>query len=382
MAGGIRVPFIVHAPALLKEAGTPRRQWIHVIDVLPRCCNSPAPRATATFNGLRTRPMDGHSFAAMLADAQAPQQRQRQYYELQANRGYISCGGEGERPGAVWKIVSLQAPRQPMQLNNWMLFNLALDPAELNDLAAQHPDTLARLVAEFEADATANYVYPLDHRDDLRAITLPPFDLAHAATARDFYPAAQLGASRRRVAFDGRPQLRPERALQLEPRRRRGGAGHWRPLLWCQPVCGPRLPALRLPVVVQPGGAGTGAAAAGGAGVCAGTYRALGERKGLGQVRLKRAGGAGRRRPVAHHRAHPLRRPDAGAEPPRGHQHALCRPGACSATPAALNARASNRGRRRRAHRWWWTKQRCRRAMRANFQKSQQAAQKVGGGVR
>jgi arylsulfatase len=72
-----------------------------------------------------------------------------------------------------------------------MLFDLVEDPAELVDLAAQQPDIVARLVAEFEADASANCVYPLDNRDDLRAITVPPYELAGQSAPRDFLPGAQ-----------------------------------------------------------------------------------------------------------------------------------------------------------------------------------------------
>lgn len=182
MAGGIRVPFIAHWPARIREQGAMRRQWIHVTDLLPTVLDLARIDRPEVFKGLRTRPMDGSSFADMLVNADAPQRRQRQYYELQANRGYISGG---------WKIVSLQAPRQAMELDNWMLFDIANDPTELRDLAAERPEVLQRLVAEFESDATANYVYPLDNRDDLRAITLPPHELARAAQARDFLPGGQ-----------------------------------------------------------------------------------------------------------------------------------------------------------------------------------------------
>ena len=107
-----------------------------------------------------------------------PRQRERQYYELQGNRGYIS---------GSWKIVSLQPPAPTMNLDNWMLFDIAADPTEMHDLAATQPKVLLRLIAEFEAEATANYVYPIDNRDDRRAITLPPHELADASTPRDFY---------------------------------------------------------------------------------------------------------------------------------------------------------------------------------------------------
>ena len=181
MAGGIRVPLIMHWPHRI-EAGGERRQWVHVTDLLPTVLEVIQGDYPELFMGLRTRGMDGASFALALSDAAAPQRRQRQYYELQGNRGYISGG---------WKVVSLQVPRQPIKLDNWMLFDIATDPAELVDLAGQHPEILARLVAEFEEDATANYVYPIDTRDDLRAITVPPHELAQLAEPRDFFVGAQ-----------------------------------------------------------------------------------------------------------------------------------------------------------------------------------------------
>lgn len=182
MAGGIRVPLIAHWPKGIGDTRAMRRQWVHVTDILPTLLDLTGIEYPQVFNGYRTRRMDGASFAATLADASAPQRRDRQYYELQGNRGYIS---------GSWKIVSLQAPSQPADLHNWMLFDLASDPTEIRDLAAEHPDVLSRLISEFEAEATENYVYPLDTRDDRRAVTLPPHEMADASTPRDFYPIGQ-----------------------------------------------------------------------------------------------------------------------------------------------------------------------------------------------
>ena len=178
MAGGIRVPFVAHWPQGIAARGDMRRQWIHVTDVLPTLLELTGGTYPAAFNGYRTRHMDGRSFAASLNQGDAPRQRDRQYYELQGNRGYIS---------GPWKIVSLQPPLQAIKLDNWMLFDIAGDPTETTDLAARHPDVLQRLIDEFEGEATANYVYPIDNRDDRRAITMPPGELADASTPRDFY---------------------------------------------------------------------------------------------------------------------------------------------------------------------------------------------------
>ncbi|OYU98920.1 MAG: arylsulfatase [Burkholderiales bacterium PBB5] len=182
MAGGIRVPFVAHWPQGISTPGATRAQWIHVTDVLPTVLAATGAQRPDAFNGLRTRPMDGRSFSAMLRDPAAPAQRDRQYFELQGNRGYIS---------GAWKIVSLQPPAPAMNLDNWMLFNIADDPTEVHDLAAAQPEVLQRLIAEFEQAATANYVYPIDNRDDRRAITLPPHELADAVAPRSFYRSGQ-----------------------------------------------------------------------------------------------------------------------------------------------------------------------------------------------
>ena len=177
MNGGIRVPMVVHWPAGIRDAGAVRQQWVHVTDTLPTLLDILGTPYPGAFNGYRTRGLDGVSFRQVLTDAGAPQARNRQHYELGGNRGYILDG---------WKIVSLQAPNVRMDLSNWMLFDLSTDPTELDDLARVKPEKLAELVAAFESDAYANYVYPLDNRDIRRALTVPPFLEAQVSEPRTF----------------------------------------------------------------------------------------------------------------------------------------------------------------------------------------------------
>jgi arylsulfatase A-like enzyme len=44
-----------------------------------------------------------------------------------------------------WKII-----RPSQQSPAWQLYDLQNDPSEENDLASQHPDTVARLAADYE----------------------------------------------------------------------------------------------------------------------------------------------------------------------------------------------------------------------------------------
>ncbi|MFL9991810.1 arylsulfatase [Paraburkholderia sediminicola] len=179
MNGGIRVPYIAHWPQGILDGGAIRTQWIHVTDTLPTLLELVDTPYPATFRGHATRGLNGQSFAGMLDDPHQVSRRDRQHYELEGNRGYIRDN---------WKIVSLQPPGTRIDLDNWMLFDLASDPTECDDIASSHPELLAALIAEFEAHAQANYVYPLDNRDSRRGLCVPPFAEASLGQARTFYP--------------------------------------------------------------------------------------------------------------------------------------------------------------------------------------------------
>ncbi len=181
MNGGIRVPMVVHWPAGIVGAGAVRHQWVHVTDVVPTVLDVLGAPYPDRCNGFATRPLDGVSARPLLERADAPAARTRQHFELAGNRGYIEDS---------WKIVSLQPPGRPMDLDNWLLFDLAADATETCDLAATRPDRLAALVAAFDADAQANYVYPLDNRDVRRSLTVPPFLERELAQPRTFHPGA------------------------------------------------------------------------------------------------------------------------------------------------------------------------------------------------
>ena len=181
MNGGIRVPLVVHWPARIRDGGVVRRQWVHVTDLVPTVLDVLGVPYPAQHQGVRTCALDGVSFLPMLDDADAASARRAQHYELAGNRGYVRDG---------WKIVSLQPPGKPIDLDNWMLFDVGRDPGEIDDLAAAHPDRLRELVAAFESDALANDVYPLDNRGVRRSLTVPPYLEASIAQARTFHPGA------------------------------------------------------------------------------------------------------------------------------------------------------------------------------------------------
>jgi len=185
MNGGIRVPCIVSWPARIPDPGAMRRQWIHVTDTLLTILEVCGQAYPAQFKGYQTRSLDGSSYAASLTDARWVATRQTQHYELEGNRGYIS---------GTWKIASLQPPGTAIDLDHWTLFDLESDPTECDNLAERHPDILRRLIAAFEQDARANYIYPLDNRDNRRVLALPPFLEQAYTQPRTYYPGTETVA--------------------------------------------------------------------------------------------------------------------------------------------------------------------------------------------
>ncbi len=185
MNGGVRVPLVAHWPRGIADRGAIRHQFVHVTDIVPTILDLLDARYPESFAGYRTRTLDGVSFRPMLGDATAKSARTRQHYELAGNRGYID---------GRWKIVSLQPPGTSIDLCNWMLFDLENDATETRDLAAAQPEKLRELVAAFDADAYANYVYPLDNRGVRRSLTVPPFLEASVNAQRTFYPGCGTAA--------------------------------------------------------------------------------------------------------------------------------------------------------------------------------------------
>lgn len=178
MNGGIRVPMIMHWPKGIAKTGI-NRDWMHVTDVLPTLLDILGQEYPLQFNGYRTRGLDGEVCSHILKDEACAKPHQAQHYELEGNRGYI----DGD-----WKICSLQPPGQVIDLDNWLLFNLKDDPTEMHNLAGQYPDKLLHLIQAFDADAKANYVYPLDNRDLRKALSVSPEQEAKLNRSHRFYP--------------------------------------------------------------------------------------------------------------------------------------------------------------------------------------------------
>ncbi len=177
--GGVAVPAIVSWPGRFAgSAGGIRQQFAHVIDVLPTVLELVGLSPPDTIGGVPQSHLDGTSFAYLLeADGEAESGRHlTQYFEMLGSRAIHHDG---------WKAVTFHSvgplyddglrANAPFEDDVWELYHVAEDVSESVDLAAQHPERLAEMIARWWDEARRNDVLPLDNRP-LEAIVHPKPD--------------------------------------------------------------------------------------------------------------------------------------------------------------------------------------------------------------
>ncbi len=158
--GGVHVPMIMHWPAgLAEQAGMKRDQFVSVSDIVPTIYELLEIEPPEVFRGIPQMPVTGHSFASVLADADAPATNTCQYFENAGSRAIIA-----EIDGAWWKAVTKHVQGEDFDTEPWELYRLDLDPSELHDLAAAEPDQLRVMQDLWWSEAERHGVLPLDDR--------------------------------------------------------------------------------------------------------------------------------------------------------------------------------------------------------------------------
>ena len=175
-AGGVRDPLVVHWPARISDAGGIRRQYHHVVDVVPTVLEALGVEAPACYRGVDQMPIHGTSLAYTFEAAEAPTRKQAQYFELLGDRG-IWHGG--------WKAVTKHEKGSDFEADRWELYHLDEDFSECRDLAAEHPEKLRELIERWWTEAGRYGVLPLDDREYERVAAGVA---ARARRVSTFYP--------------------------------------------------------------------------------------------------------------------------------------------------------------------------------------------------
>jgi arylsulfatase len=158
--GGQHDAMVIHWPNGIEAKGEIRNQYHHISDVAPTILEAAGVSVPEEYHGIKQQPLDGVSMAYSFDDADAPNVKKRQYYEMFGNRAIWVDG---------WKAVTLHGHRMPWVIGTthpfdedvWELYHVAEDFSESTDLADQHPEKLEELKKIFEEEAWKYNVYPL-----------------------------------------------------------------------------------------------------------------------------------------------------------------------------------------------------------------------------
>jgi arylsulfatase A-like enzyme len=146
--GGIRNALIVSGPVVKRPKGSINQGLMHVADIVPTLLEIAGASYPATRNGKPVPPLMGKSWGPLLA-------------------GKVDSPRTGQ-DFLAWEIFGNRAVRQgdwklrweykPLGKGEWELYNLAVDPAERDDLAAKQPERVKALLALWDDYVKANNV--------------------------------------------------------------------------------------------------------------------------------------------------------------------------------------------------------------------------------
>ena len=182
-AGGNTDPFIVSWPAKIKDGGSIRNQYHHLVDVVPTLLDVAGLPAPTSVNGAPQMPLHGVSMAYTFSDANAPTRKKVQYYEMLGSRAIWSNG---------WTAVTWHKKYTSWDDDKWELYHTDEDFTESLDLAAKHPEKLKELQDLWWAEAEKYNVLPLDDRRYERVADPTRPVAAVAKKSYAFYPGTSI----------------------------------------------------------------------------------------------------------------------------------------------------------------------------------------------
>jgi arylsulfatase len=153
--GGIRSPFIAKLPGLQVNSGAINHSFFHVRDIMPTILDLAGVEPPSQLDDREVRALQGQSVLELLdGSVEAP-------YVGAAQVGYELFGLKAFFDGD-WKILWMPPP---FGSGEWELYNLAADPAEMNDLASEQPERLESMIEMWERYKQENTVLDISSLD-------------------------------------------------------------------------------------------------------------------------------------------------------------------------------------------------------------------------
>lgn len=185
--GGTRNSMALSWPATVRDAGTVRPQFTHVIDIAPTILEAAGLPEPISVNGVSQKPIQGCSLAYTFDNADAAERHITQYFEMFGNRGIYHQG---------WTAVTrhylpwITRQRPSFDADQWELYDTTTDWSQSRDLSTEMPDKLRKLQQLFLIEASKYDVFPLDDRtyERFNASLAGRPDLPGGRTTMTFYP--------------------------------------------------------------------------------------------------------------------------------------------------------------------------------------------------
>ena len=164
--GGTHNPLIVFYPKGIKDKGSIRNQYGHVIDLLPTTLAFLNIKAPAYIRDVKQDSIQGTSLVYSFDDAKAASRHTIQHYYIFGSRSIYYNGWKAEAAHHPDNIDFDFKPGETIADKSfdedvWELYNLNDDFNERNNLAKKYPDKLAELKKLFDQQAEKNNLYPL-----------------------------------------------------------------------------------------------------------------------------------------------------------------------------------------------------------------------------
>jgi arylsulfatase A-like enzyme len=143
--GGISSPFIASWPAVIKSNTGLKHQLAHVTDLMATFVEAAGAQYPASYKSREILPLEGRSMLPIFEGG------------TRTNEAPILWEHEGNRAvrSEKWKLVS----RHP---GGWELYDVESDRTELRNLAAERPDIVKEMAAQYEQWAKRCNVLPVE----------------------------------------------------------------------------------------------------------------------------------------------------------------------------------------------------------------------------
>jgi arylsulfatase A-like enzyme len=166
-SGGTCDPLVISWPKGIKARGEVRNQYHHVTDIVPTILEVCGLEMPEVYKGVEQKPLSGVSMKYTFdAKPNDKTEKKVQYYSMLGTRGIWKDG---------WKACAIHVPLMGagnFDKDEWELYNIDEDPAELNNLADKYPEKLQDLIDTWLDEAVKNDVLPLDDRSAFELLNI------------------------------------------------------------------------------------------------------------------------------------------------------------------------------------------------------------------